>query len=596
MNDRLATVRRAASLFVPAALLAAGIFAVLVRIQDGAAVEVTEAGEVRAVDQARLAVLAGLANGAGDVRYLADSPLLAAYIASGTSAARDLLAQDFVAFARSHPVYDKLRFIDTTGNELVRVDRSLGVPAEVPETKLQKKAQRPYVAAALKLAPGQVYQSALDLSVEDGAVERPLKPTVRFATPVFDAGGARRGLLVVNSLGAYVIERVRSLNEGRLGQVFMLNGDGYWLLGPSADEEWGFMLPGGSGRSLAAESPSAWEKIRSSGTSGAFYDGGNLYTFARIAAGAAFANGVDPPAATPENEILVVSIRPVGAVSATTAELHRTRWIAAGAIFLMLAILSAVFGRLWTQRKRNEAAVAGLNRDLAERNDELSRVNKELESFSYSVSHDLRAPLRAIDGFSQALVEDAGDKLDADAKGHLDRIRKGAQRMGDLIDDLLKLARVTRTEVAIDKVDLSAMATEIVCGLRDAAPERQAEVAIAAGLVAESDPRLMRVALENLIGNAWKFTARREPAKIEFGHSNTEAGETFFVRDNGAGFEMQYAGKLFNPFQRLHDSTIYPGTGIGLATVQRIIRKHGGKVWADAEPEKGATFYFTLAA
>jgi len=247
-----------------------------------------------------------------------------------------------------------------------------------------------------------------------------------------------------------------------------------------------------------------------------------------------------------------------------------------------------------TDQKANEAKIQELNRRLQLDNAELTTVNRELEAFSYSVSHDLRAPLRAIDGFSQALVEDAGPLLSTEHHGHLARVRQAAQRMGLLIDDLIKLARVTRTDIKIDNVDLSTIAREIADGLQDSAPERQAEFIIPPGLHAAGDPRLLQVALDNLLSNSWKFTAPRSPARIELGEAKVDGKPAFFIRDNGVGFDMSYAGKMFGAFQRFHDTREFAGTGIGLATVQRIIHKHGGRIWAESKPGDGATFFFTL--
>ncbi|MGF1628991.1 MAG: PAS domain S-box protein [Kiloniellaceae bacterium] len=247
-----------------------------------------------------------------------------------------------------------------------------------------------------------------------------------------------------------------------------------------------------------------------------------------------------------------------------------------------------------TERRRTEREIHELNARLLRDNNELAAVNRELEAFSYSVSHDLRAPLRAIDGFSQALLEDCAEQLDAAGRGYLTRVRAAAQRMGMLIDDLIKLSRVARADMHLRDVDLTALAQQVAEDLRGRDPERPAVFAIAEGLTAHGDARLLQIVLENLLGNAWKFTAGRAPARIEFGCGESDGDAVFYLRDNGAGFDMAYVDQLFRVFQRLHDSESFPGTGIGLATVQRIIHKHGGRVWAMGEAGKGATFYFTL--
>jgi light-regulated signal transduction histidine kinase (bacteriophytochrome) len=225
----------------------------------------------------------------------------------------------------------------------------------------------------------------------------------------------------------------------------------------------------------------------------------------------------------------------------------------------------------------------------------LNDANRELESFSYSVSHDLRAPLRSIDGFSQALVEDIGEELPHEARSHLDRIRHATHRMGRLIDDLMALSKVGRAEMTRERVDLSDVAEQVVAELRRQQPARQVAITIAPGLQATADPPLVRLALQNLIENAWKFTSRRDGSVIEVGQTRDSRGApAFYVRDNGAGFDPDYAHKLFGPFQRLHALSEFPGTGIGLATVQRIVHRHGGQVWAEGKINHGACFYFTL--
>ncbi|HUB07205.1 MAG TPA: response regulator [Myxococcales bacterium] len=250
-------------------------------------------------------------------------------------------------------------------------------------------------------------------------------------------------------------------------------------------------------------------------------------------------------------------------------------------------------------RSELEASEARGARQVAEARaalaDELERKNRELEAFSYSVSHDLRAPLRSIDGFGRALVEDCADRLDERGRHHLDRIRAATQRMGELIDDLLALSRVSRSELRREPVKLSDVARSVMEELRRKEPERSATVELQDGLLVEADLRLVRILLENLLGNAWKFTAKKASPRIELGARVEFPGEPhFFVRDNGAGFDMAYAGKLFSPFQRLHSDKEFPGTGIGLATVQRIVDRHGGRVWAEGAVGRGAAIFFTL--
>jgi PAS domain S-box-containing protein len=240
-----------------------------------------------------------------------------------------------------------------------------------------------------------------------------------------------------------------------------------------------------------------------------------------------------------------------------------------------------------TDQRRAQEAIQRA-RDAAE------TASRELEAFSYSVAHDLRAPLRGINGYSVALVEDLGDKLDGEAKEYLERISAGAGRMGQLIDSLLSLSRVSRTDLVRETVNLTGIASAVVEQLRASDPGRVVEFVIEKDLFTNGDPQLLRVLLENLLGNAWKFTSTVNNPRIEFGRVQRDGPTAYFVGDNGAGFDMEYAEKLFAPFQRLHSAREFAGTGIGLATVQRIVGRHGGKIWAEGAVNKGARFHFTL--
>lgn len=261
---------------------------------------------------------------------------------------------------------------------------------------------------------------------------------------------------------------------------------------------------------------------------------------------------------------------------------------------VLMEELNSRAGQMESEIYLRAMEIQEINRRLVAANRELETVNKELEAFSYSVSHDLRAPLRSIDGFSQALLEDYGDRLDGQAKDYLCRVRGAAQRMALLIDELLQLSRVTRAEFRRGPVNLSELAEVILADLQKEQRERKAEIRVAPGLVVDGDAALLRIVLENLLGNAWKFSSKRDCSRIQV-ESRVENGKTiFFVRDNGAGFDPAYSNHLFGAFQRLHRQDEFSGTGVGLATVQRIIQRHGGRIWAEGAVDKGATFYFLV--
>jgi PAS domain S-box-containing protein len=252
-----------------------------------------------------------------------------------------------------------------------------------------------------------------------------------------------------------------------------------------------------------------------------------------------------------------------------------------------------------TRRRQAEEELRVLNMELEQRvmdrTTELRAANRELEAFSFSVSHDLRAPLRAVSGFTALLKADYADQLDETARQFIDRIHTGCERMDGLIDDILALALISRADLIAADADLTTLAEKVIAELRERDPGRQVETAVEQGLHVHADARLLRVALDNLIGNAWKFSSRRELARIEVGLSNASGMlSTYFVRDNGVGFDPKYSERLFSPFQRLHSDGEFPGTGIGLATVRRVIERHGGNVWAESQPDRGATFFFSL--
>jgi signal transduction histidine kinase len=284
-----------------------------------------------------------------------------------------------------------------------------------------------------------------------------------------------------------------------------------------------------------------------------------------------------------------------GAIRVSRGDLeHRIPVISDDEVGRLTATFNGMTEELATSRARIHELNADLERRVIERTGQLEAANKELEAFSYSVSHDLRAPLRSIDGFSQALLEEYSDKLDETGRHYLTRVRAGSRHMAQLIEDLLNLSRVTRSEIHRVPVDLSALGRAVAAELQRGQPDRGVTFEIEPGLTVQGDPGLLRVALENLLGNSWKFTRKHARARIELGSTLREGERMFFVRDDGAGFDMAYADKLFLPFQRLHSADEFEGTGIGLATVQRIVQRHRGRVWGEGAVERGATFYFSM--
>jgi two-component system sensor histidine kinase/response regulator len=263
-------------------------------------------------------------------------------------------------------------------------------------------------------------------------------------------------------------------------------------------------------------------------------------------------------------------------------------------VFVELAKKTELLHRQAKLLSESERAALELAETRAELVRDLEHKNRELESFSYAVSHDLRAPLRRIDSFSRAVLESQGDRLDEAGQRFLSRVREASQHMSQLIDDVLYLSRVTRADLREQEIDLSAIAGLILTRLQESEPERKVEVKLRPGVVVIGDGQLLKIAMENLLENAWKFTAKEPESRIEFGTTQAGGEATYFVRDNGAGFDMTYADRLFGPFQRLHPQGEFPGNGIGLATVQRIIHRHGGRVWAEGLLGQGATFYFTM--
>jgi PAS domain S-box-containing protein len=907
-----------------------------------------------------------------DLFYLRDKPALHDWLGHQSSLNMASLSADWVTFVKYRKRYDGIVFLNEKGQERIRVDQNQGLPVIVPERELQDKSRLDFVGQTLSLDRDNVYISPFDLAIEQNKIEQPIKPVIRFGTPVFDKNGQKRGIILLYYWGQRLIDRLRAISQQSIGSLWLLNAKGYWLTGPGPEDEWGFMYPDRKDKRFANDYAEAWASIIEHPERQQFMANGDLFTYCEIlpktlfgdiledvvsgderwilvarvpaeklltknvlrarvlafialsllsgvvswfiayyrtrrqqieedmiASEARFRNLVESapdafiivnvegrivlvnaqaekwfgysrdellnqpvellvperfhtsppsyrqaytdnplarrevndlygrrkdgsdfpveinlsPLETTKEKLVIHIIRDISARRQAEEELRaseiRFRGLLEsapdaivivnekGCIVLVNALTEKWFGyardelldqpvellmperfrmhhqdyrqgytkdpqvrpmgvgldlfgrrkdgsdfpveinlsplkigpelfiisiiRDITARKRSEqlqrevqakyqdlvsnlrigvyrhtpesgrflevnpAIVAmfeaesaeqlqkypvvdlcrdaacwevfmdkikqqgfvdneeiqlvtlkhrefsasvtaamktdssgntyydGIIEDISERKETdrriqqlnialreramvLESINHELEAFSYSVSHDLRAPLRAVDGFSRILLDEYANRLDDTGQDRLRRVRAAAQRMAMLIDDLLKLSRITRSELKREDIDLSAIAAEVIDELRKQEPNRVVQCTIQPGLIAWGDGRLLHVVLDNLLGNAWKFTGKRADPQIEFGMQVQNDEPVYFVRDNGAGFDMAYAEKLFGAFQRLHGADEFPGIGIGLATVQRIIHKHGGRIWAESKVEQGAAFYFTLEA
>ncbi len=704
-------------IWIPLVIIALLAIALLIRSNIEARTIVAHTEQRAQVQNAVLLLENSLGGIRGDALYLAT---LARLAPSPTHPIPELAdnTHALVSFMQFNPQYDQLRLLDLQGLEQVRVERQNDRAVIKPAQQLQNKAQRYYLQAGLRLEPGQLYFSPFDLNVEHGEIERPLNPTIRVATPVANERGETAGLLVMNYRGAALLEAMAALDSPRTGQLWLVNQNGYWLKGPTPEQEWGFMLSGLEAQSLATQNVRLWSQLIKPVQLGELIDEGAHYSFASIDL---------IPSESPDFEQALGRLHVVSRLSAE--QLYalisplKTGLLQAGALIVLLSaglayLLARSLAQRWhtesslqdseakframieaapdaiiitdtdgtivllneqairlfeytqlellgqkvevllpeelrkghiqhrqgyvsaprprlmgsglrlqakrkdgselpvevslspirtpsetlvfcairdvTERRETEDKIKHLNNGLTAQNNELQVVNRELEAFSYSVSHDLRAPLRAIDGFSQILSTSLSDKLDEQEADYFNRIRKAAQKMSKLIDDLLLLARVSRADVLSAEVNLSSLAESAVQNLRELQPEREIEVQIQQGIRVEGDLALLQVTVQNLIGNAWKFTGKTEHPQIQVGTEIQGEEEVIFFRDNGAGFDMNYADKLFVPFQRLHSGNDFPGSGVGLATIERIMAKLHGRIWATSITGQGATFFLKL--
>lgn len=699
------------AIWLPPALLIASVTAFLVNDQGEQAIQAAAMEQHAEVQAAKKMLSERLSGVQSDILYLAEQLQRLDSVPQTTGL--------FQSFQHYHPQYYQIRLIDSAGREGIRVELRDGVPQALPQQALQDKSYRYYVQQGLQLPIGSVYLSPLDLNIEHGQVEIPLRPTIRVVTRTGSNHSLPGALVVINYDGQGLLDALDRLQAPSGAALWLINSNGYWLHSDQPEQTWGFMLPERSDASLSRQHVRLWSQMIRPQAEQTLITDQAMYYFDRLElAGAQQAPGKDAL-----GTLYLVSQLTRQQMNTTHSVNAGAFWQAAGLVMLLFALLAALLARSIAQRRTsetrlgrseslframieaapdaiiitdaegtitllNEQAVAmfdytqeellgqkvevllpaevatrhvahregyaraaqprpmgmglslsgrrkdgsqlpveislspintpearlifcavrdaterraaerqirRLNEGLERQNTELQAVNNELEAFSYSVSHDLRAPLRAIDGFSKILQGSLEGSLSERDSDYFNRIRKAAQNMSKLIDDLLTLARVTRADVKLASLNLSRLTTTVAERLMENQPERDITLQIEPDIKVLADPALLQVAIENLLGNAFKFTTTQDKALIEVGSMIKDGETVVFVRDNGVGFDMNYADKLFIPFQRLHSASEFPGTGVGLASIKRVMSKLGGRIWAESSVGQGATFYLQFA-